>query len=216
MLCGGVTVYAPLARWGAGPGKVVGVVGIGGLGHFGVLFSKALGAYTVAISSSDAKKADAMKLGADAYVSTAKGSKDVRQWFGKMDLLCITANVHDVSSYAKYLAFLKTRGTAIMVGAPESPMAIGAGSLLGGEKQLGGLIEGGAPSSQGRIKLTRVTLLLGGNQSGPPSAPSKPSKTCSPSSPPKTSFPGSKNSHCTNATMPSRPSGTIRSGSGPC
>lgn len=137
LLCGGVTVYAPLARWGAGPGKTVGIVGIGGLGHMGVLFSKALGAKTLAISSSDAKREDAKKLGADGYISTAKGSKDMKDWRGKLDLLIITANVHDAASYAKYFSLLRIRGTAVMVGAPESAMQVGAGVLLGGEKQLG-------------------------------------------------------------------------------
>lgn len=90
LLCGGVTVYAPLARWGAGPGKVVGVVGIGGLGHLGLLFAKALGATTIAVSSSDAKKEDAKKLGVDGYISTADGSPDVAAWKRKIDILLIT------------------------------------------------------------------------------------------------------------------------------
>jgi D-arabinose 1-dehydrogenase-like Zn-dependent alcohol dehydrogenase len=70
MMCGGVTLYSPLKQNGCGPGKRVGIVGIGGLGHFGLLFAKALGAdRVVAISRTDAKKADALKMGADDFVS---------------------------------------------------------------------------------------------------------------------------------------------------
>ncbi|KAI9032441.1 chaperonin 10-like protein [Hyaloraphidium curvatum] len=153
LLCGGATVYSPLVRWGAGPGKVVGVVGIGGLGHLGVLFAKALGATTVAISSSAAKREDALKLGADEYISTGKGSKDFLKWQRKMDLLCITANANDIVSYSKYMSLLKARGTAIVVGAPEKPIELGAGLLIGGEKQIVG-------SAIGPVKVVQEMLEL--------------------------------------------------------
>ncbi|KAI9014329.1 chaperonin 10-like protein [Hyaloraphidium curvatum] len=138
LLCGGVTVYAPLRRYGAGPGKTVGIVGMGGIGHFGVLFAKAKGAHTIAISSSAAKKADALKLGADDYISTGKDSEDVAKWRGKLDFIIITANVHDAASFAKYFSLLKTRGVAVMVGGPEAPLEVGPGLLIYGEKQLVG------------------------------------------------------------------------------
>jgi alcohol dehydrogenase (NADP+) len=71
MLCGGVTVYSPLKNSGCGPGKSVGIIGLGGLGHFGVLFAKALGAdKVVAISRKKEKESDALALGADAYIAT--------------------------------------------------------------------------------------------------------------------------------------------------
>lgn len=67
MLCAGVTVYSPLKKYGAGPGKKVGIIGIGGLGHLGVQFSAALGADTWAISHSERKREDAEKLGAKGF-----------------------------------------------------------------------------------------------------------------------------------------------------
>jgi D-arabinose 1-dehydrogenase-like Zn-dependent alcohol dehydrogenase len=71
MLCGGVTVYSPLRRNGCGPGKSVGIVGIGGLGHFGILFAKALGAdKVVGISRKNSKRDDVLKLGAHEYIAT--------------------------------------------------------------------------------------------------------------------------------------------------
>lgn len=73
MFCGGLTVYSPLVRNGCGPGKKVGVVGIGGLGHYALMFAKALGAdQVVAISHTDSKEQDALKLGADKFVATGK------------------------------------------------------------------------------------------------------------------------------------------------
>ena len=63
MLCGGITLYSPLKRNGCGPGKRVGIIGIGGLGHFGLLYAKALGAdKIVAISRKASKKDDALKV----------------------------------------------------------------------------------------------------------------------------------------------------------
>lgn len=70
MLCAGVTTYSPLKYYGYGAGKRIGVVGLGGLGHFAILWAKAMGAdYVLAISRKASKAADALKLGADAYVS---------------------------------------------------------------------------------------------------------------------------------------------------
>src|ERR1700691_603756 len=68
LLCAGITTWSPLRHWGAGPGKSVGIVGIGGLGHMGVKLSHALGAHTVAFTTSPKKVADAKALGADEVV----------------------------------------------------------------------------------------------------------------------------------------------------
>lgn len=80
MLCGGVTVFSPLKHFGAGPGKRVAVVGVGGLGHFAVLFAKALGAdEVVGISRKQSKKKDAVDLGCDDYIAT----DDDEDWASK-------------------------------------------------------------------------------------------------------------------------------------
>ena len=92
MLCAGLTAYSPLVRNGAGPGKKVGIVGMGGIGHFGLLFAKALGAETWAISRSHAKEADCKKMGADGFLATADKdwTKDHTMTF---DLIINTANL---------------------------------------------------------------------------------------------------------------------------
>lgn len=63
MMCAGITVYSPLVRLGAGPGKKVAISGVGGLGHFAVMFAKALGAEVYVLSTSPDKKEDVMKMG---------------------------------------------------------------------------------------------------------------------------------------------------------
>ena len=76
LFCGGITVYAPLEEYGAGTkAKRVGVIGIGGLGHYGLLFAKAMGAEVTAISRGIEKKPDAQELGADKYIAMSKGVK---------------------------------------------------------------------------------------------------------------------------------------------
>ena len=116
MLCGGVTVYAPLVHNGCGPGKTVGIVGVGGLGHFGILFAKALGAdKVVGISRRNSKKDDVLKLGADAYIATA----DEEDWAAKntrtLDLIISTVSNGDMPLLG-YLTLLKPGGTFIQVG----------------------------------------------------------------------------------------------------
>ena len=70
LLCAGITLYSPLKNWGAGKGKKVGVIGLGGLGHMGLKFSAALGAHTTVFSHSPSKEKDARAMGADDFVVT--------------------------------------------------------------------------------------------------------------------------------------------------
>lgn len=116
LLCGGVTVYAPLKHEGCGPGKAVGIVGVGGLGHFGVLFAKALGAdRVVGISRRESKREDVMKLGVDQYIAT----DDEKDWHKKnrktLDLIICTVSSEKMP-LNQYLRLLKTGGTFIQVG----------------------------------------------------------------------------------------------------
>jgi D-arabinose 1-dehydrogenase-like Zn-dependent alcohol dehydrogenase len=88
MLCGGITSYAPLKRANVGPGSVVGVMGIGGLGHFGVIFAKALGARVVAMSHSDLKHDVALELGADEYINTSDDEQMNKYYKAFTHILC--------------------------------------------------------------------------------------------------------------------------------
>lgn len=98
MLCGGITLYSPLKRFGAGPGKSVGIIGIGGLGHFGILFAKALGAdKVVAVSRNSKKKSDAFKLGATDFIATDEEEGWSMKHFGSCDLIISTVSTSQVS-----------------------------------------------------------------------------------------------------------------------
>ena len=119
MLCGGITTYSPLKRNGCGPGKTVGVVGIGGLGHFAILFAKALGAdRVVAISRKSDKKADALKLGADDFIATGEDEDWVTRHGQSLDLIVSTASSSKMP-IAGYCSLLRYHGTFIQLGAPE-------------------------------------------------------------------------------------------------
>ena len=128
MLCAGATVYEPLKEHGA-PGKKVGIIGLGGLGHLGVLFAKAMGCEDVAVvSRGEGKRTDAMALGADAYIATSSTAADEEEgggWAAKhagtLDLIICT--VSDPRMPLKeYLALLRPKGTFCQVGIPEGPL----------------------------------------------------------------------------------------------
>jgi len=137
MLCAGLTAFSPLVRNGAGPGKKVGIVGLGGIGHFGVLFAKALGAETWAISRSRKKEADARELGADGFIATEdkEWNEEHRMTFY---LIVNTANSSEGFDLEKYLSLLGVHGRWISVGLPEgegqlvkSHMFMSNGCLIG-------------------------------------------------------------------------------------
>lgn len=119
MMCAGITSYSPLVRNGAGPGKKVGIVGLGGLGHFGVLFSKALGAETWVISRSHSKEADAKAMGADGFLATQDKDWN-KEYIMTFDLIISTANnFGEGFDLAAYLALLDVHGKWVSVGLPE-------------------------------------------------------------------------------------------------
>jgi D-arabinose 1-dehydrogenase-like Zn-dependent alcohol dehydrogenase len=119
MLCGGITTYSPLRQNGCGPGKKVGIVGVGGLGHFGILFAKALGAdRVVAISRKANKKEDALKLGADAYIATDDDADWVQNHGQSLDLIISTVSSSKMPILG-YCQLLRPRGTLVQLGAPE-------------------------------------------------------------------------------------------------
>ncbi|KAF2723554.1 GroES-like protein [Polychaeton citri CBS 116435] len=122
MLCGGITLYSPLKQYGCGPGKKVGIVGLGGLGHFGVLFAKALGAdKVVAISRRNDKREDALKLGADEYIATDEDPDWASKNSRSLDLICCTVS-SDKMPLSDYLQLLRVKGSFIQLGAPEDKL----------------------------------------------------------------------------------------------
>ncbi|MDC0662427.1 NAD(P)-dependent alcohol dehydrogenase [Marinobacter sp. SS21] len=146
ILCAGITTYSPLRHFGVKAGDKVGVLGMGGLGHMGVKFAKALGAEVTLFTRSEAKVAEARKQGADhVVISTDREQmKAVRERF---DFLLDTIPVaHDLNPY---LATLKVDGTHILVGLlePIEP-AVHAGQLVAKRRVIAGSLIGGMPETQ--------------------------------------------------------------------
>lgn len=143
MLCGGITTYSPLRQNGCGPGKSVGIVGVGGLGHFGILFAKALGAdRVVAISRKSDKKKDALKLGADDFIATGEDEDWATKHAQSLDLIISTATSSKMP-IVQYCGLLRFRGTFIQLGAPEDgALEIPAFTLLMKGLKIGGSLIG--------------------------------------------------------------------------
>ena len=145
LLCAGITTYSPLKRFGAGRGKRVGVLGLGGLGHMAVKTAAAMGAEVVVLSGSAAKKADAKSLGAHEFTLTGDLAAMARQ-AGRLDMIVDTVSApHDLNAA---LGLLKTTGTLVLVGASPKPLEVGAFPLIIGRKQIAGSLIGGIAETQ--------------------------------------------------------------------
>ena len=145
LMCAGITLYSPLRNWKAGPGKKVGIIGLGGLGHMGVKFAVAMGAETTVFSHSPSKESDAKKMGAHHFVST-KDLQNLKNLERKYDLLLNTVSA-DID-LEPYLQMLKLDGTLVVIGLPGKPYAINAGTLLGQRRSLSGSMIGGIAELQ--------------------------------------------------------------------
>jgi uncharacterized zinc-type alcohol dehydrogenase-like protein len=150
LLCAGITTYSPLKNWNVGPGSKVGVIGLGGLGHMGVKFAKALGAEVTMITTSPGKGDDARKLGADhVLISTDKAA--MKAAGRSFDFLLDTIPVqHDVTPY---LFLLDRKGTLCIVGMIDMMPSFHSGLLLGGQKAVSGSGVGGIAQTQEMLDL---------------------------------------------------------------
>ena len=145
LLCAGITTYSPLRHWNVGPGKKVGVVGLGGLGHMALKFAHSFGAHVVQFTTSESKIADAKKLGADEVVIT-RDADAVAKHANTFDFIvdCVSAP-HDVNPF---LHLLRLDGTLCLVGLPEKPLSVQAFSLVPNRRSLSGSMIGGMAETQ--------------------------------------------------------------------
>jgi uncharacterized zinc-type alcohol dehydrogenase-like protein len=144
LLCAGITTYSPLRHWKIGPGMKVAVVGLGGLGHMGVKFAKALGAEVTVISHSQKKADDAKRLGAEDFIATNEPEffkKNARRF----DFILNTISADH--SYNDYLGMVALNGTMCLVGLP-NPQNVGAFPLVGRRRSLAGSMIGGIKETQ--------------------------------------------------------------------
>ncbi|WP_277981787.1 NAD(P)-dependent alcohol dehydrogenase [Sphingomonas phyllosphaerae] len=146
LLCAGITTYSPLRHWGVGPGKKVGIVGIGGLGHMGVKIAHAMGAHVIAFTTSESKRADAKALGADEVINS-RNSEEMAAHAGSFDMILNTvAASHDLDAFT---GLLKRDGTLVLVGVPEHPHpSPSVGTLIFGRRAIAGSLIGGIAETQ--------------------------------------------------------------------
>jgi uncharacterized zinc-type alcohol dehydrogenase-like protein len=144
ILCAGITVYSPLKHWKAGPGKNVGIIGLGGLGHMAIKIAKAMGAYVTVFTTSQAKAEDAERLGADKVVLSSDAGQ--MKSCPKQDMILDTVSAkHNVNVY---LNLLKVDGSLVLVGLPNEPLEVGAFNVVNGRKSFSGSNIGGLAETQ--------------------------------------------------------------------
>ena len=145
LLCAGITTYAPLKKWGAGPGKKVAIVGLGGLGHMGVQIAHAMGAEVTVLSQSLKKQEDGLRLGADHYYATSDPAT-FEQLASSFDLIMNTVSAKiDLDAY---LGLLAVDGTMVNVGAPAEPLSVNVFSLITNRRNFAGSMIGGIALTQ--------------------------------------------------------------------
>ncbi len=145
LLCAGITLYSPLKNWGAGKGKKVGVIGLGGLGHMGLKFSAALGAHTTVFSHSPSKEKDARAMGADDFVVT-KDPEALAKLPKDFDLILNTVSAD--MNLTPFVDLLQLDGTLVLIGLPGKPYEINTPSLLGQRRSISGSMIGGIAETQ--------------------------------------------------------------------
>jgi len=145
MMCAGITLYSPLRHWGAGPGKKIAIVGLGGLGHMGVKIAHAMGAEVTVLSQTLSKKDDGIEMGADHFYATSDPST-FEKLANTFDLIINTVSA--TMDWGKLLSLLKTDGTMVVVGAPEGNVSLNAFALIPGRRSLAGSMIGSIAETQ--------------------------------------------------------------------
>jgi alcohol/geraniol dehydrogenase (NADP+) len=138
LLCGGITVFAPLAMH-ASPTSRVGIIGIGGLGHMAVKFAAAYGCDVTAFTSSESKFDEAKEFGANHVVSS-RDAAAIKKLAGSFDLLISTVNVK--LDWDALISTLAPKGRLHLVGAVLEPIPVTAFSLILGQRGVSGSLTG--------------------------------------------------------------------------
>lgn len=139
LFCGGITVFSPLDRYVKGRGKEVAIIGIGGLGHLAIQFAAKMGHKVTAISTTEAKKEEALSLGATSFVNS-KDAIQTKQLAGRFDFVLST--IFADANWSEVMSWLRPHGNLCFVGVPSKPIQLGGMDLLNGEKFVSGSMIG--------------------------------------------------------------------------
>jgi uncharacterized zinc-type alcohol dehydrogenase-like protein len=145
LLCAGITLYSPLVHWKAGPGKKVGILGLGGLGHMGVKIARALGADVSVLSHTDRKREDALRMGAHHFVAT-NDRKVFEEQANSFDLIVNTVSAR--IDMADYFNLLKVDGTLVVVGVPDESLTLHPMPLIAKRRSYAGSMIGSMRETQ--------------------------------------------------------------------
>ncbi|WP_072804318.1 NAD(P)-dependent alcohol dehydrogenase [Rhodococcoides yunnanense] len=145
LLCAGITLYSPLKHWGAGPGKKVAIIGLGGLGHVGVKIAHALGAEVTVLSQTLSKEEDGKRLGADHYYATSD-EKTFEKLAGEFDLIINTVSAK--IDMDKHMSLLAINGSLVILGLPSEPIEVQGFTLAANRRSLAGSMVGGIAQTQ--------------------------------------------------------------------
>jgi uncharacterized zinc-type alcohol dehydrogenase-like protein len=145
LLCAGITTYSPLKRAGLREGDEVAIAGLGGLGHMGVKFARAMGANVTVLSTSASKREDALQLGADEFIATRDPDVFKRNANRFHFILDTIAAKHDINSY---LGLLRRNGRLVQVGAPPEPLSLAVFNLIQNRRTIAGSMIGGLAETQ--------------------------------------------------------------------
>jgi uncharacterized zinc-type alcohol dehydrogenase-like protein len=145
LLCAGITTFSALRHWECGPGRRVGVVGLGGLGHLAVKLGASMGAEVTVLSRSTAKREDAFGLGASDFLATSDPSAFAGRG-GQFDLILNT--VSGTLDYDAYIRLLARDGTLVLLGVPDGPVAVNALGMLRGRRSIAAAPTGGIAETQ--------------------------------------------------------------------
>lgn len=157
LLCAGITTYSPLRHWKVGPGMKVGIIGLGGLGHMGVKYAKAMGAETWVITSSPDKAETAKSYGADGVI-VSSSETDMANGANTFDFLLDTIpRAHDVTPY---IHLLNIHGTVCLVGPIEPMPSYHSGDLIHGQKSIAGSGIGGIKETQEMLEYSAEHTIL--------------------------------------------------------
>ncbi len=148
LLCAGITMYSPLIHWNAGPGKRVGIIGLGGLGHMGVKIAHALDAEVTGLSHSLKKQKDGIRMGADNFYATSDPNTFTKLT-GYFDLLINTLSVE--ADWDDYLSLLRLDGIMVVVGNSGKKSPVSPSTLISGRRNLAGSVIGGIKETQAML-----------------------------------------------------------------
>ncbi len=159
LLCAGVTTFNALRHSGAGPGDLVGVLGIGGLGHLGVQFAARMGLRTVAIARGKDKEPLARKLGARHYIDS--GAQDVAGELTKLGgAAVIISTVTNGKAMSAVLGGLAVNGRLILLGVAQEPIEVPSLLMVGGRRSIAGWPSGSSRDSEDTMSFSAQSGIL--------------------------------------------------------